>query len=474
LATRLGDVELEFRPDRAAIVEGTQDPAIRLWFSLRPAAPGRDGGFPSTVIVLLDCSGTVRRLRLDSEEAKRWAEVAMERSELRAVRSDERTVFQVTGKTGEEMRASARSALSIVAAALEKVAAGLHADDVCCLIGFATQAGVLYDGRRRLGVHTLQGVLRAIQQDSSFPALGDATNMAEAARIAANMLKSEPGVGRVRRLIIITDGIIHDQVESLRELDQIRAEHIAVTTIGVGQEFDEEFLARIADSTGGAYYYAPTPEDIESRLAAEFGSLGSLSARGVVVSARGQEGAVVASIAQIGPQMRLFEEIRLNGDWVQVDIGDITGTAGVNLFGELSLPWLAVGKHAVGEVQIEWRDAESAEQRKTTHTVQVDCLAANSPNPTVDPEVEEMFMRLQVFRAERAAQWAQESGRLGAATVRLREASTILRRLGAPDLAERFEQQASDLESQQTDSDRTKSLKDWVRRLAQNRKKQPE
>jgi len=474
LAAKVGDVELEFRPDRTAIVQGTQDPAVTVWFSLRPAATESHAGLPSTVVVLLDCSGTVRRFRLDDEEAKRWIQIGLERSEVRAVQSDQRTVFQVTGHTLEEVRESARSALWIAAAALEKVAASLREDDICCLVGFATKASILYDGRRRLGRHTLQGVLRAIQQDPSFPGLGDGTNMQEAARIAGTLLKADPGMRRVRRLLIITDGIVHDQPEALRELEQIRSERIAVSTIGVGQEFDEEFLTRVADWTGGSYHYAPKPEDIESRLAEDFGSLHLLAARDVTVSARGLEGAVVASVTQITPQMRMFEEIRLNEDWVQVDLGEVSGAAGMSLIGEFSLPWLGVGKHSVGEVQLEWQDPETGERHKSDHMVQIDCLPADSPGPPVDLEVEEMFMRLQVYRAERSAQWAQESGRPGIATVRLREASGILRRLGERDLAQRFEQQASDLEAQQANSDRTKTLKDWVRRLGQHKKEQRE
>jgi hypothetical protein len=293
--------------------------------------------------------------------------------------------------------------------------------------------------------------------------------MEEGARLAASLLKSEPSAKRTRRLVVITDGIVHDQVESIRELEQIRNEGIAVTTIGVGPEFDEEFLSRIADWTGGSYHYAPKPEDIESRLQEDFGTFHSVAGRELTVSARGLEGAVVMSVTQLTPQMRMFEEIRLQGDWFQVEVGDISGTLGVSFMAEFSLPWMMVGKHSVGELRLEWRNPESGEAQESGHVVQLECLPPTAEAPAVDPETDEMFTRLQVYRAERAAQWAQEGGRPGLSTVRLREASQILNRLGERELAERFGRQASDIEAEELNSDRTKTMKDWVRRLGQRR-----
>ena len=464
---RIGNTELAFRPDRETIVHGTEDPKVRVLFSIAPAEGQAIPRSPVTVVVLLDCSGTVRRFGMGPEEAKRWIEIARERSELRVADSDQRRMYLLRGQTLEEARASSTCPLSVAAAALEEVAAELRDNDVCCLVGFATRAGCLYDGRKGVGRQSLRDVLADIQRDPSSPGLGDLTRMEEGARIASALIRSEPGAKRVRRLVIITDGIVEDQVESLRQLEEIRNEGVAVTTIGVGQEFDEEFLSRIADWTGGSYHYAAQAEDLERGLGEEFGSLHIVGGIALRVSARGLTGAVVNSVVQLVPQIRMFEEIRLRDDWFEVEVGDVVGSAGASFVAELSLPWLATGKHAVGELELEWRDPESQGPQKSSYVVIVECLPADRPAPEVDAEIEDMAMRLQVYRAERAAQWAQVSGRPGLSTVRLREASQILNRLGEHDLAERFEQQATDVEKKTVDSDRTKKLKDWVRRLGQ-------
>ncbi len=458
-------LRIELETDRKAILQGTENPSISVLVSLHSSNAQPPPRPPATVVFLLDCSGTVRRFAFRGEEEKRWIELARERSELREVALDRRKGYEFTGKTLAEARQAVACPLSITAAALKKTTVGLRESDVCCLIGFATQAEMLYDGRRRLLRQSLEEVLTGIEQNPSAPNLGDGTRMREAARLAAEVLRADPTKKRLRHLVILTDGIIEDQAESLQELERIRSEGIAITAIGVGQEFDEEYLTRIADWTGGAYYYAPQADDIEVKLAEDFGVFSSVAARSLKLSARGLGGAVVNSFTQIAPQMRMFEEIRLRDDWFEVEVGDVSGSAGTGLVGEFALPWLREGQHTVGEIQLDWITPEGGEAQRSLHQVVLDCLPAGSDAPATNVKVERALLQLQVYRAERAAQWAQEFGRAGLSTARLREASQLLSKLGESELAERFERQASDVASERVDSDQTKSLKDWVRRL---------
>lgn len=470
---KAGSVEVTFKPDRSAIMQGSQDAGVRVLVSARPLSAHPTAAPPVTAVVLLDCSGTVRRLRVDDDQAKHWVDVARERSEVRVADSDGRTVYMLRGQTLEEVRAVTSSAFSLATAALGKVVAGLRDNDVCSLVGFATTARVLYDGRPRLRGSSLQDALSAMQKDPASTGLGDGTRMQDGVRLAAELLRSDPSTRRVRRLVIISDGIVEDPAESLRELDQLRNQGIAVTTVGVGQEFDEEFLIRIADWTGGSYHYAPKPEDIDARLAEDFGTFHAVAGRNLRVAARGHAGAVVNSVSQLTPQMRMFEEIRLKDDWFEVEVGDIAGREGLSLLAEFSVPWLTVGKYAVGELQLHWQDPESGQTHTSQFMANIECLPQDATPQEADPEVQDLYMRLQVYRGERAAQWAHEGGRAGLSTVRLREASQILNRLGESELADRFERQAADVEEQQVDSDRTKIVKDWVRRLGQRGKDHP-
>ncbi|MBN1459252.1 MAG: VWA domain-containing protein [Armatimonadetes bacterium] len=458
-------LEVGFTQDRRAVIQGSESPCVSVLLSLEATLGQPAPRPPVSVTVLLDCSGTVRRLLLDEEETRRWIDVARERSEIRRTETDQRAGYEFTGQTLAEARDAARCPLSLAASALQTCVEGLRENDVFCLVGFATRSATLYDGRRRLQRQPLQAILRAIEEKPSTPGLGDGTKLAEGAQLAVEFLKSDPTKKRVRRLILITDGIVEDEAESLQILEQIRREGIAISAIGVGQEFDEEYLARLADWTGGSYYYAANAKDLEDKLDEEFGTFRTVAARGVRVSARGLEGAVVNSITQIRPQMRMFEEICLRDDWFQVEVGDISGSTGARLIGEFALPWLSLGRHFIGELQLDWTDPATEEPQQQQQRLEIECVEPAAPPPTTNSEVEQALLQLEIYRKERAAQWAAEGGRAGLSTVRLREASQLLTRLGKKQMAAQFEEQAEEIKSGKTDSDQTKMIKDWVRRL---------
>ncbi len=459
-------LDIVLRADSGAVVQGTENASVRVLLNLRPGQGKPVSRPPATLVALLDCSGTTRRfLFADDNSQALWMDVARARGELHFAESDQRRGYQFSGQSLVEARRSSQCALATAAAALRSTTSFLRSSDVCCLIGFATEAGMLHDGRRHLLGRSLEDTLDAIQANPSAPGLGDGTRLEQAARMSASILSHDSSKKRVRRLIIITDGIVEDQSESLIELERIKNEGIAVTAIGIGQEFDEEFLIRLADWTGGSYYYAATAADIETKLAEEFGALSSVAAREMRLSARGMGGAVVTSVTQVTPQMRMFDEIRLKDDWFQVEVGDVGGAAGIGLMAEFSLPWLSLGPHAVGELLLEWTDPESGEPQQSLRQVSVSCLPAGASMPEVDSGVDDMAIRLQVYREERAAQWAQEGGRRGLSTIRLRAASQLLRKLGEAEMAEQMEQQARDVEGDEIDAGRTKTVKDWVRRL---------
>jgi Ca-activated chloride channel family protein len=461
-------LEVGFTQDRRAVVQGSENPCVSALVSLEAPSGQPVPRPPVTVAVLLDCSGTVRRLLLDAEETKQWVDVARKRSELRRTETDQRVGYEFTGQTLAEVREAASCPLSLAASALQTCIEGLRDNDAFSLVGFATRSATLYDGRRRLQRQSLQSVLRAIEERPATPGLGDGTKLAEAARLAVDLLKSDPTQKRVRRLVVITDGIIEDEAESLQVLEEIRQEGIAISAIGVGQEFDEEYLARLADWTGGSYHYAANARDLEEKLDEVFGTFRSIAARRLRVAARGVSGAVVNAITQIRPQMRMFEEICLRDDWFQVEVGDVSGMAGGRLIGEFALPWLSPGRHFIGELELDWIDPETEEPQQQRHRLQVECLEPGAPSPTTNSEVEQALLQLDIYRKERAAQWAGEGGRAGLSTVRLREASQLLARLGESEMAARFEQQAGDVEGGKKSSDRTKTIKDWVRRLSED------
>ena len=92
--------------------------------------------------------------------------------------------------------------------------------------------------------------------------------LAEGARAAA----PAPADG-VRKILLLTDGHanvgITDRRHARRSSPRRAAgERIGTTTIGIGSDFDEELLTRMADAGGGNAHYAETADAAPAIFAA--------------------------------------------------------------------------------------------------------------------------------------------------------------------------------------------------------------
>ena len=94
--------------------------------------------------------------------------------------------------------------------------------------------------------------------------------------------------GQVDRVLLLTDGLanvgITDPAVLSAKAASMRESGVAVTTLGVGDDFDEDLLTAIAESSGGNYYYIDSPERIPEIFSSELKELLSVVAQNVQVS----------------------------------------------------------------------------------------------------------------------------------------------------------------------------------------------
>lgn len=89
------------------------------------------------------------------------------------------------------------------------------------------------------------------------------TNIGDSLKLATDMLLNS-GLTEIYRpvIILLTDGMHNTGTHPIDILDYVRNSGVRVYTIGLGEprDIDEDVLKTVADATGGAYYYAPTPD----------------------------------------------------------------------------------------------------------------------------------------------------------------------------------------------------------------------
>jgi Ca-activated chloride channel family protein len=104
--------------------------------------------------------------------------------------------------------------------------------------------------------------------------VGGATNLGAGLQEGINVLLSARENGNARKVILISDGLANrgiTEAVSLGNMASISVEkELAVSTVGVGTDFNEHLMAYIADRGAGNYYYLENPNTFAEVFRKEF------------------------------------------------------------------------------------------------------------------------------------------------------------------------------------------------------------
>lgn len=105
---------------------------------------------------------------------------------------------------------------------------------------------------------------------------------------AASELRKQQGKDMAHRIIIISDGDPTEGPSSVRRLSRLSTsfgkENISVSTIGIGEGFNEALMAEMAERSDGNFYFAETENDLPNIIESEVAALLSVIAQDVKVS----------------------------------------------------------------------------------------------------------------------------------------------------------------------------------------------
>lgn len=182
------------------------------------------------------------------------------------------------------------------------------------------------------------------------------TNLAAGLDLALEQVDSEALSQRMTRVVLVSDGLANEGDTSEAGL-RSRAERaargeFALSTVGVGEQFDEHLLAALADAGTGNYYSLRDSDGLDDVLAGEFAAARRTVARGVTVRIRPRPGVEVLDAAgyplhfgsggevsfQPGP-LFVGQQRRL---WVTLKVA-ANGTGSIEL-GEFGLEYGARGR----------------------------------------------------------------------------------------------------------------------------------
>jgi Ca-activated chloride channel family protein len=212
-------------------------------------------------------------------------------------------------------------------------------------------------------------------------------------------------LAQVNRVFLLTDGIANAGITDPARLEamsaQKRDEGITTTTIGVGMDFNEDLLVRMAQAGGGEFYFIDSPDQASQIFGGMLGYLIGISAQNLSIQVQPLQGT------------RLFQQIsqypqQAQGDSITYRLGDLTRDERKSLLLEVELPPLPAEEEYfdLALVSFEYDDVtgETAQHKRIEQVVQVrieaeESATVSSPNPTV----QKAQLRLQAHRARQEA-----------------------------------------------------------------------
>ncbi len=142
------------------------------------------------------------------------------------------------------------------------------------------------------------------------------------------------------RCLLLTDGLANagltDQAELVARAAALRDRHIVTSTFGVGADFDEELLQKLAAASGGHFYFIEHPAQIPDLLTSELGEALDVVAHGATAAVQLPAGVTAEPLTRL-------EWCPTDGG-IRVALGDLVSGQQMEVVLKLTVPAAPAGR----------------------------------------------------------------------------------------------------------------------------------
>jgi Ca-activated chloride channel family protein len=154
----------------------------------------------------------------------------------------------------------------------------LSPEDYFSLIAYSDYAEVLLPAQQVENKESVKSRIARIRP-------GGSTALYAGVQLGAAQVQRYLSSRRINRVILLSDGLANVGPSSPRELRQLghtlSETGVSVTTIGVGDDYNEDLMAGLAEASDANYYYVKDTEKLPAIFARELGGLVAVAAREV-------------------------------------------------------------------------------------------------------------------------------------------------------------------------------------------------
>lgn len=154
----------------------------------------------------------------------------------------------------------------------------LQSADTTSLTVFDNEVDVLFKAQHIVSKDAFKGVVSRI-----FP--GGCTNLSGGLITGYREVMKNVKPEQMNRVLLLTDGLANEEIKDksvlCKKVQEMQRTGVSVTTLGVGEDFDEDLLTAMAEASGGNYYFIESTDKIPQIFAQEIKALLSVVAQNV-------------------------------------------------------------------------------------------------------------------------------------------------------------------------------------------------
>ncbi len=330
--------------------------------------------------------------------------------------------------------------LDYVISAVSHVVDCLRPNDLASIIVFADKARVLIPSSQIYDKQSARRLVRNIDQVE----VGSGTEMLHGIRAAMDEIRRNQSAERLNHIVILTDGLTLHESHCKEACLMAAGRGISVSTIGVGDDFNEQFLLDIANACRGNSYYIDIPRDIPQIFEKELRGVQNVVVRNPRLSLKLSKDITVRKAYKVKPLINDLGALNTVDRVATVPLSDLQREETQSILFELVLPSRQPGTYRVAQSVLEYDVPEKGMHNvQVTRDITIGYTADAAQAATVTPRVMAVVDAVSVFRQQtRALQFAQQ-GDKAKATQLLRSAATQLLEQGQSELANQALAEAS-------------------------------
>jgi len=158
-----------------------------------------------------------------------------------------------------------------------KVMRNLRSQDIFSVVTFSDRAEVLIPASYPYDKRKLEARIQMLQPSGG-------TEIFQGLRAAYEQIQRNVGQERINHIILLTDGHTYgDDQQCIDLANQAAKQGIGISAMGIGKEWNDDFLDTLANRTGGSSRYIARTEDIHRFLVDKFEALARTLADDVVL-----------------------------------------------------------------------------------------------------------------------------------------------------------------------------------------------